>query len=314
MGPVCSGPHCSAGDILGQNQRETMILVKELFHYFTQGRQYQSNTRLDGCLVAITGANTGIGKYTALDLSRRGAHVLLLCRSLERGEKAAQEIREATRGEVTVFRLDLSSLRSVKECCRQISRSFSKIDILINNAGVMACPETRTSEGFEMQIGVNHFGHFLLTKLLLPLLKKAANVPGSRGARVVTVSSAAHIGAHQQSKLANVLFSAELARKLEGTGVTTYSLHPGAIATDLGRHLEDSYGQLASQIMAFARPFIKTVESGAQTTIFCALEESIGSQTGRYYSDCRETWVWGQAARKEDAARLWQISEQMTQV
>jgi len=310
-----------------------MILVKELFHYFTQGRQYRSNSRLDGCLVAITGANTGIGKYTALDLSRRGAHVLLLCRSLERGEKAAQEIREATKGEVTVFRLDLSSLRSVKECCRQISRSFSKIDILINNAGVMACPETRTSEGFEMQIGVNHFGHFLLTKLLLPLLKKAANVPGSRGARVVTVSSAAHIGAqmqwddlnwekttysafgaYQQSKLANVLFSAELARKLEGTGVTTYSLHPGAIATDLGRHLEDSYGQLATQIMAFARPFIKTVESGAQTTIFCAVEESIGSQTGRYYSDCRETWVWGQAARKEDAARLWQISEQMTQV
>merc|ERR1712013_221268 len=235
-----------------------------------------------------------------------------------------------TKGEVSVMRLDLSSLKSVKDCCKQISRSFSKIDILINNAGVMACPESRTSEGFEMQIGVNHFGHFLLTKLLLPLLKKAASAPGSRGARVVTVSSAAHIGAqmqwedlnwerttysafgaYSQSKLANVLFSAELARRLEGTGVTTYSLHP---ATELGRHLEDSYGQLASQMMALARPFIKTVESGAQTTIYCAVEASIRNHSGRYYSDCRETWVWGQAAQKEAAYRLWELSDQMTQV
>ena len=176
------------------------------------------------------------------------------------------------------------------------------------------------------QIGTNHFGHFLLTNLLMPLVKRAAP-----GARILNVSSMAHepgvmqwddvnwketsyssIKAYSQSKLANVLFTTELARRGEGSGVTVYSLHPGVIATDLGRHARDTFGPLGACIMALSKPFIKTVESGAQTTIYCAVEESISEQSGRYYSDCREKALLPHAASAEDAKRLWEISETLT--
>ena len=156
-------------------------------HPLTQGAQCSSKARLDGKIVAITGCNTGIGKFTALDMSRRGAKVVMLCRNVEAAEVVAEEIRKATEGEVIVHRCDLASLKSVRECSEQLSNSLEKIDILINNAGVMTCPLTRTEDGFEMQIGTNHFGHFLLTNLVMPLVKKAAP-----GARIVNVSSLAH--------------------------------------------------------------------------------------------------------------------------
>jgi retinol dehydrogenase-12 len=224
-----------------------------------QGPKCRSNAKLDGKVVVITGANTGIGKICAQELSKRGAKVIMLCRSTERGEAAAEEIRKATKGEVIVHKMDLASLKSVRECAEQLNNSLDKIDILLNNAGVMTCPEMRTEEGFEMQIGTNHFGHFLLTNLLMPLLKKAA--PGSR---IVNVSSMAHemgriywddinfektpynsVKAYQQSKLANVLFTKELARRGEGSGVTAYALHPGVIHTELGRHMKDTFGTVA---------------------------------------------------------------------
>merc|ERR1711962_1964136 len=203
--------------------------------------------------------NTGIGK------------VVMLCRNIEKAEEAAQEIRKATEGKVVVHKLDLASLASVRECAEQLGNSLEKIDILINNAGVMACPEMRTQEGFEMQIGTNHFGHFLLTNLVMPLLKKAAP-----HARIVNVSSLAHtrgqiqwddinfektpydaIKAYGQSKLANILFTKELARKGEGSGVNAYALHPGVINTELGRHLKDTFGPFVC-LWKVAMPFIKT--------------------------------------------------------
>jgi len=291
-----------------------------------KGAQCSSKARLEGKVVVITGANTGIGKYTALDMSRRGAKVVLLCRNVEKGEEAAEEIRKETEGEVIVHRLDLSSLQSVRECAEQLGNSLEKVDILINNAGVMACPEARTTEGFEMQMGTNHLGHFLLTNLLLPLLKRAAP-----GARIVNVSSMAHqsgtmqwddlnwektpysaIGAYSQSKLANILFSTELARRGEGSGVTVYSLHPGVINTDLGRHIKDTFGAIGSMFFWIAKPFIRTVESGAQTSIYCAVEESIRDDSGKYYSDCREVRPSEKARSVEDAKRLWEVSEQLT--
>ena len=224
-----------------------------------QGPKCRSQARLDGKIVVITGANTGIGKICARELSKRGAKVIMLCRSTERGEAAAEEIRKLTQGEVIVHKMDLASLKSVRECAEQLNNSLDKIDILLNNAGVMTCPELRTEEGFEMQIGTNHFGHFLLTNLLMSLLKKAAP-----GARIVNVSSLAHEGgqiywedinfektpydplkAYQQSKLANILFTKELARRGEGSGVNSYALHPGVIHTELGRHIKDAYGTVA---------------------------------------------------------------------
>jgi len=299
-----------------------------LLRLWMQGPKCRSKARLDGKVVVITGANTGIGKVCALELSRRGAKVVMLCRSTERGEAAAEEIRKETEGEVIVHKMDLSSLTSVRACAEQLGNSLERIDILLNNAGIMACPKGLTEDGFELQIGTNHFGHFLLTNLLMPLIKRAAP-----GARIVNVSSAAHemgamhwddinfektkyrpIVAYGQSKLANVLFTRELARKGEGSGVTAYSLHPGVIATELGRNIGDSFGALGACIMSCSRPFIKTVESGAQTSLYCCLDESLAEESGKYYSDCREKQPAVQATSDEDAKRLWQISEKLTKL
>jgi len=297
-----------------------------LLRMWMQGPKVSSKARLDGKTVVITGANTGIGKICALELSKRGAKVVMLCRSTERGEAAAEEIRKATEGEVILHKLDLASLASVRECAEQLGNSLDKIDILLNNAGVMTCPELRTQEGFEMQIGTNHFGHFLLTNLLMPLMKRAAP-----GARIVNVSSLAHesgemyfddinfektpydpIKAYGQSKLANVLFTKELARKGEGSGVTAYSLHPGVIKTELGRHIKDTYGTLAYWILLMMGPLLKTPEAGAQTSLYCCLEESIADHNGRYYSDCREKTPSPAARSEENAKKLWEISEKLT--
>lgn len=299
-------------------------LLLFLLRLWMQGPKVRSTARLDGKTVVITGANTGIGKVTALDLSKRGAKVVMLCRNVEKAEEAAEEIRKATEGEVVVHKLDLASLASVRECAEQLGNSLEKIDILINNAGIMACPEMRTTEGFEMQIGTNHFGHFLLTNLLMPQLKKAAPT-----ARIVNVSSLAHtrgqmqwddinwketpynaIQAYGQSKLANILFTKELARKGEGSGVNAYALHPGVINTELGRHLQDTFGPLV-MLWKVAMPFIKTPESGANTTIYCAVDESISDHNGRYYSDCKEKQPAPQAENIEDAKKLWEVSEQL---
>jgi len=299
-------------------------LLLFLFRLWMQGPKVRSKARLDGKIVVITGANTGIGKCTAMDLSKRGAKIVMLCRNLEKAEEAADEIRKATEGEVVVHKLDLASLASVRECAEQLGNSLEKIDILINNAGIMACPEMRTKEGFEMQIGTNHFGHFLLTNLLMPLLKKAAPT-----ARIINVSSLAHtrgrmqwddinwektpysaVEAYGQSKLANVLFTKELARKGEGSGVNAYALHPGVINTELSRHMADTYGPLIN-IFKLCMPLIKTPESGANTTIYCAVDESIADHNGRYYSDCKEKQPAPQAENLEDAKKLWEISEQL---
>jgi len=217
-------------------------------------------------------------------------------------------------------------LASVRKCAEQLNKTLQKIDILINNAGVMMCPLSRTEDGFEMQFGTNHLGHFLLTNLLLPLVTAAAP-----GARIVNISSIAHDkgemqwndlnykvdgsysawGAYQQSKLANVLFGLELSKRIEGTGVTTYCLHPGAIDTDLARHLGDTFGFFGRVMCFLSRPFVRTVEMGAQTTIYCALEESLAKESGKYYSDCREKLAEPQGRSLEDAKRLWKMSEEL---
>ena len=213
----------------------------------------RSKARLAGKTVIITGANTGIGKETAIDMAKRQARVIMACRSVERGEKAAEEVRRASGSSNVVFQqLDLASLTSVRRFCERVLKEEPRIDILINNAGIMACPYWKTEDGFEMQFGVNHLGHFLLTNLLLDRLKEAP------AARIVNVSSSGYkfakcinfddinINSEQsynpwqaycQSKLANILFTRSLAKRLEGTNVFTNCLHPGVIRTELGRHM-----------------------------------------------------------------------------
>ncbi|XP_067874332.1 retinol dehydrogenase 13 [Heterodontus francisci] len=298
-----------------------LILLRRWF----SGGVCKSKVRLDGKTVIITGANVGIGKETAQDLAHRGARVILACRDLEKANKTAEEIRKASgNGNVLVQKLDLASLQSVRSFANKILETETRLDILINNAGIMRCPKWKTEDGFEMQFGVNHLGHFLLTNLLLDLLKK------STPSRIVTVSSLAHIRgkihfddinldndynpavSYEQSKLANVLFTRELAKKLKGTGVTANSLHPGVVMTELARHMMPNLSLwfkilIASiAIVAFKNPW-----QGAQTSIYCAVAEELDNVSGLYFSDCCAKEPAPQARDDDDAKKLWELSEKM---
>ena len=217
-------------------------------------------TLLTGKTAIITGANTGIGLETAVDLARRGARVLLACRSVERGERAAVEVRKKSGNQdVSFVHLDLSSLDSVRAAAESILNKEARIDILVNNAGVSLLEYQETEDSFESHFGINHLGHFLLTNLLLPSMKTCPD------ARIVTVSSSLYKRsndfyftevnssdptrfsnrspglAYSQSKLANILFTRSLSKRLEGTGVSTYAVHPGFILrTELSRYFYKS--------------------------------------------------------------------------
>ncbi|KAG7482476.1 hypothetical protein JOB18_021924 [Solea senegalensis] len=276
------------------------------FRRWMAGNVCRSKVRLEGKTVLITGANTGIGKETALDMAHRGARVILACRDMTRARIAADEIRQKSgNGNVVVKKLDLASLQSVRDLAKDIQESEERLDILINNAGIMMCPKWQTKDGFEMQFGVNHLGHFLFTNCLLDLLKKSAP------SRIVIVSSLAHekgqihfddinldkdyspVKSYRQSKLANVLFGRELATRLQGTGVTVYSLHPGVIRTELGRHFFPNLALWKRIIAIPLAMLIKTPWEGAQTTIYCAVDESLANDSGLYYRSSH----WNQESR-----------------
>ena len=284
-----------------------------------------SKAKLHGKTVIITGANTGIGKETAFDLARRGARVIMACRNLEKAEKSLKEIvQKSGNNNVVAKRLNLASLESIRDFAADINQNEPRLDVLINNAGVMAVQTfTKTEDGFETQMGVNHLGHFLLTNLLLDLLKRSAP------SRVVVVSSLAHwfstktglnfenmngeisydaYDAYGQSKLANILFTRELARRLEGTGVTANSLHPGAVATELGRHLPYFLQVTVGPIYPF---FTKTSEQGAQTNIHLAVAEELNGVSGLYFADCKERIPAETAQDDQAAKKLWDVSAKL---
>lgn len=291
---------------------------------FFQGPRCKNKVRLDGKVVVITGSNTGIGKETALELSRRGAELVLACRDMGKAEEAAKEIMKETGNKVTTLKLDLGSLTSIRTAVQELKTCHPLIHILINNAGIMTCPEWKTEDGFEMQFGVNHLGHFLWTVLLLDNIKKAAP------SRIINLSSLAHengkmhwddlmmtknytpIRAYNQSKLANILFTKELAKRLEGTGVVAFCLHPGVVQTELARYTGESYSSCVECCLHCLAPiFFKTAEMGAQTSIYCATEESILKYNGYYFSDCDKKKPKKQALNAADAKRLWEISEDL---
>ncbi|XP_026478050.1 retinol dehydrogenase 12-like [Ctenocephalides felis] len=293
---------------------------------YMSGGTFESDIRADGKVIVVTGANTGIGKETARELAKRGAHVYMACRDMERCEKAREEIVLETKNKYVYCRkCDLSSLNSVREFSKVMHNERKHIDVLINNAGVMRCPLSRTSEGFEMQLGVNHLGHFLLTNLLLDMLK------ASPSARIVHVSSLAHTrgkiniedlnsdhsydpgAAYNQSKLANIMFSNELAKRLEGTNVTSNALHPGVVDTELVRHMPIFTSSVSKHILKFLLwPFVKTPISGAQTSLHVALHPDLEGVNGKYFSDCKEKQVAVQATDSKTASWLWAVSEKWT--
>lgn len=282
--------------------------------------QWESDARLDGKTVIITGANTGIGKETALDLAKRGGRIIMACRDIVKAEKAMNEvIQKSGNSDVVVKSLDLGDTTSIREFAQLINREERQVNILINNAGIMMCPYSKTVDGFETQIGVNHLGHFLLTFLLLDIIKRSAP------SRIVTLSSMGHAWgriqledinseknyrsrrAYGQSKLANILFTRSLANRLKGTGVTAYAVHPGIVRTELKRHMN-----LAVLITwKFIRPFTKTVVQGAQTTIYCAVEPDLDTQSGGYYCDCKLSSTTPAGRDDDMAEKLWELSCQM---
>ncbi|XP_077291049.1 retinol dehydrogenase 12-like isoform X2 [Arctopsyche grandis] len=293
------------------------------------GRCY-SLARLDGITAVITGCNTGIGKETALDFYKRGARVLMACRDLTKANSAKEDIVKSSGnidgcGDLVVVKLDLLSLSSVRECAKYILNTEPKINLLINNAGVMMCPKGKTEDGFEIQLGTNHLAHFLLTLLLFP------RIANSKPARIVNVSSTAHeryidfndihfeqrnyspFQAYAQSKLANVLFTKELAKKIQENnidGVNVYSLHPGVISTELGRHFATSHPIIQLILKPF-RWFMKTPEMGAQTTIYCAVDEKCAEENGLYYKDCVAVEAAKEALNLETAEKFWNLSEKL---
>ena len=281
-----------------------------------------SQARMDDKTVLITGANTGIGKETAIDLARRGARVIMACRDMKKGQDALNEVAEKTSSSDLVLKqLDLASLASVHALAEDINKTEPKLHVLINNAGVMVPSELqKTQDGFELQMGVNHFGHFLLTNLLIDLLKS------SQPSRIVVVSSSAHWqttssyfkfdninsekyyskwDTYGQSKLANILFTRELAKRLEGTGVTANSFHPGAIKTELSRNMG---GRFESMLMRFLFLFFKTPTEGAQTNIYLAVSEEVEGVSGLYFADCKVKQPSRGARDDEAAKKLWEIS------
>ncbi|KAH9369562.1 hypothetical protein HPB48_019650 [Haemaphysalis longicornis] len=261
-----------------------------------------------------------IGKETAKELCRRNARVILACRNVDKARLAAAEIAEATGVHPVVMQLDLCSLKSVRHFAQQINEREQRLDVLINNAGLLPPPErTQTEDGFEMTFQANHLGHFLLTSLLLDILKKSAP------SRIINVGSVAHwfgifeednIGfkrykqnhIYSNTKMYNMLFTVELARRLVGTGVTANCCHPGFVRS----HLADRTGDFHARLVDFlVQNFGKSVEDGAQTSVHLAVAEEVEGISGKLFADCKPSSPPSWASNPKRADILWKASENM---
>lgn len=283
------------------------------------------STDMSGRTVVVTGANSGIGQATAAALAAAGATTILTGRDKARCQAAVDEIRRRSpSAEVDAVVFDLGDLGSVRGGAAEILERWPRLDVLVNNAGVVYSQRRETVDGLEATFAVNHLGPFLLTSLLLDRLRASAP------ARVVTVASTAHKSARHgldfddlqstrhyramsvygRSKLANILFNAELARRLAGSGVTANCLHPGTVATGYGRD-GDTNGVLAFGLQVI-KPFILTPEKGARTSVFLAASPEVAEVTGAYFVKCRPRRPSKAAQDAEAARRLWEVSEALT--
>ena len=295
---------------------------------------YKNIPDLRGKTVIVTGSNSGLGFHCVLGLAGKGATVIMASRSLEKAQKAREQLIEffEIKGEIKIMHLDLSDLNSVREFAQKFKQEHDRLDILVNNAGIMAVPYQKTKDGFESQIGVNHLGHFALTGLLLDLIK---STPQSR---VVNVSSNAHkIGkiyldnlmfekggytpfkAYSQSKLANLLFTYELQRRFEQHQIKAIAVaaHPGGAMTGLWRHMESKF--FTRLLVALMKPFLQSALMGALPIIRAATDPQV--KGGQYYGPHRGNTGYPVVVQsnklshdRELARRLWEISEELTGV
>ncbi|MBR5419660.1 MAG: SDR family oxidoreductase [Lachnospiraceae bacterium] len=249
---------------------------------------------MESKVAIVTGANSGMGMATTAALADEGAKVIMLCRNEERGKEALCKLSEKADRKLELILCDLGDYASIRHFARQVKAENEKIDILVNNAGFISLDRQETKEGLERQFGINHIGHFYLTMLLLKKM--------GEGSRIVNVASGAHkagrihfedinlkkhfdvITAYSQSKLANVLFTRELARRVKERGITVNCCHPGAVATNIGIDRESGFGKT---ITGMLKPFFLTPEEGARTAIFLATDEAVKDISGEYFYKCR---------------------------
>lgn len=281
----------------------------------------KSNNQMTGKICLITGANTGIGKATAIGLAKMAANVVMVCRNRERGQKALAEIkRESGNDSVRLFFADLSSQAQIHQLVKDFKAKFSNLHVLINNAATVPKHRQTTEDGMEMQLAVNHLAPFLLTNLLIDTLKDSAP------SRIITVASKVHRGAaidfgdlqseksyrrrqaYAMTKLANILFTYELARRLEGAKITANCLHPGVIATNL---VTDYIG-LPRSLHNISSIIGASPERGAQTSIYLASSPQIENVNGAYFIKKQRANSSPESYDKQMAKRLWQDSMQLT--
>ncbi len=272
--------------------------------------------------IVLTGATSGIGRATALGLARLDSRLILVGRDAGRAEETVAAIRKATgRKDIEIVRGDFAQLAEVRRVAEEILARTTAIHVLVNNAGVTMMKRTTTPDGFETTFAVNHLAYFLLTGLLLPRLRAAAP-----GARIVNVASDAHrwgvldfddlqnerryraMKVYGQSKTANILYTRELARRLDGSGVTVNALHPGSVATRLGR----GSGPLIDALQRVVGFFMKSPEQGAETSIYLASAPGLEGVNGRYFANKKEKQPMPHASDPALATRLWEISEGLT--
>lgn len=308
------------------------------FGYRTDAADVVADIDLEGKRAVVTGAYSGIGQETARVLALAGADVTIACRDLGRAEAAAAELNAGLGAErIAAGPLDLADLSSVRRFVQEFGAAHEVLDILVNNAGVMACPREQTADGFEMQFGTNHLGHFALFNGLLPLLAESA------AARVVCLSSAGHFIspvvfediefrdreyepwlAYGQSKTANALMAAGIQDRYGAAGIEAFAVQPGGIMTNLQRHMsaveikERGWVDDAGNV----NEMFKTIAQGAATSVYAAVWPGLAGRGGRYLEDCAEaevldapsedfTGVMRYAVDVQNAERLWEVSESM---
>jgi len=276
-----------------------------------------------GKIVLITGANSGIGFEAAVRIARMGAHIVMVARSRQKAETVIVSARERSGSdEFSLMLCDMSSMSGVRRLAAEVLATIPRLDVLVNNAGSVNDARHITGEGLEQTFAANYVGHFLLTQLLLPLLKASAP------ARIVNVSSMAHrqgtldfdnlqfekggfsiMKAYGRSKLAQIVFTHELARRLAGTGVTVNSLHPGAVATRIWSHAP----WFTRPVLAVAQLFMLTPEQGAERIVYLATSPEVEGETGGYYDKNKRVEPSALARDEAIAARLWEESVRLTQ-